>query len=462
MILNPKAVSSLIMLLIFFNTSTGSAQTEYSLLTELRTQGSTKEELPFWMYSNQRGRFSPETNILALVSGKIIHSLASGAILEIGAGGLVHDGFEQKPALDEAYIQFRNDYFYITGGIKQKEELYHGLSATNENILWSLNARPLPGIEIGTMEPVFIFPGIGFEARWGEYLLEQDRFVPWTRVHHKKLVLVLQPAAYWQIKAGIQHFAQWGGVHPERGKQPTGFTDYLRVFAGRAGGEDATRGDQVNVLGNHLGSWIFEAHREFDDFSASFIFNNLFEDGSGSRVANFPDGRYGIFLEMKQKEFIINSLMYELFYTKDQSQTGPHLYDNYFNNFLTYESGWTFHERIIGAPFFTYDPLLGRVTNNKFSAHHLGFGGNLGSYYSPFPYKVLLSYRDNEGTYRYDVIPSDREPEILSTYFTTRLYNSDVEYDIPRLTLDFLFAADFHNLLDPNFGAGVTLRYRIE
>ena len=256
-------VSSILVLLIFFNTHAGFSQTTYSAEVNLTAQGSTKKLLPFWMYSNTRGRFSSETNALGLVTGRVQHDLNSGAIIELGAGGILHDGFSEKFALDEAYLQFRNQHFYITGGLKQKEELYNGLSATNENILWSLNARPLPGIEIGTTKPFFVFPGVGFEGRWGEYLMEEDRHVPWARVHHKKFNIVLQPSEDWQIKAGIQHFAQWGGVTPDRGPQPEGFTDYLRIISGRQGGEEALQGDIENSLGNHLGSWEIEVKKFF-------------------------------------------------------------------------------------------------------------------------------------------------------------------------------------------------------
>ena len=149
-------ISSILLLLIFFNIETTTAQTTYFGEFSLTTQGSTQEELPFWMYSNQRGRISPETNLMGLLTAKMQHELRVGSILEIGAGGVVHDGFNKKIALDEAYLQFRNQHLYVTGGVKQREELYNGLSATNENILWSLNSPTLPGLEIGTVKPFSI------------------------------------------------------------------------------------------------------------------------------------------------------------------------------------------------------------------------------------------------------------------------------------------------------------------
>mgnify|MGYP006194376871 CR=1 FL=1 len=454
------SISGIFLLLLSVTAETTEAQSTYSAEIEFRAQGSTQEELPFWMYSNQRGRISPETNAVALATARMQHQLGRDAVLEIGAGGVIHNGFQKKLALDEAYLQFRNQHFYITGGVKQRKELYNGLSATNENILWSLNARPLPGLEIGTKKTLFVFPGIGFEARWGEYLLEEDRHVPWARVHHKQFKLVIQPAEDWEIKAGIQHFAQWGGVSPDRGAQPENFPDYLRIVSGRQGGQEALQGDIENSLGNHLGSWEFQVRKQFDFGSLSFLFNNIFEDGSGSRFANIPDGRYGFFWENRQEAAIIESVIYEFYYTKHQSHdVNKWGADNYLNHLMTYNSGWTYFEQVIGAPFFLYDKVQDRIINNKFTAHHFGVSGNLGTFFNPYPYRLIFSYRNNEGSYYKDPYPADREPQIVSAYINTRLFNGDFEYDIPRLTLDFLFAADFHNLLDPNFGAGVSLKY---
>ena len=453
--------SSIFVLLLFFTGPLVKAQVEYSAELELRLLESTQEKLPFWMYSNQRGRIQERTNYLGRLSGEASYDLGEQSLLVLGLGGLVHDEFEEELALDKAYIEYVHPIFYITAGFKQREELYNGLSATNENILWSLNARPLPGFEVGTTKPFALFPGVGFEATWGEYVLEEDRHVRSARVHHKSLHLVVQPSEEWLIRVGMLHFAQWGGVSSTRGQQPTGFMDYLRIFSGRAGGEDAVAGDQANSLGNHLGSWTIEIKKEFEGSALTFIYNNLFEDGSGSRLDNIPDGRYGLFFEKAEQIQLLNSFMYELYYTREQSATGPHLYDNYFNNFLTYESGWTFHEKVLGVPFFTYDKGKDRIINNKFLAHHVGIAGNFGSSYNSLPYKLLLSYRHNEGTYIYDEIPADMEPHIFSTYFTTRVFNGFYQDKKPLLFMDVVLAADFNNLSDPNFGAGISLSYKI-
>ncbi len=455
--------SSLLGLLFLFLTGQGFSQTSYSLESELIVQSSNREELPFWMHSNQRGRISEHTNLAGLLTGKISHLLRNERRINFGAGALVHDGFIKKLALDELYAQYIDNWVYVTAGVKQKEQLYRGLSASNENILLSLNARPLPGVEIGTIAPIFLSENLGFEASWAEYVLEKERHVPYARVHHKSLHLVFEPIDNWKIRAGIQHFAQWGGNSSDKGKQPSGLTDYIRIVSGREGGEEASQGDMANSLGNHLGSWEFEIKKEYRSNSLAFIFNNIFEDGSGSRFANFPDGKYAVYFERENDFHLINAAIYEFYYTKDQSHDVNRWgADNYFNHLMTYNSGWSFHEKVIGAPFFLYDRQQDRIINNKFTAHHLGITGDIGSFFNPYPYRLMISYRHNEGSYNKDTYPYYRNSDIISTYIITRIFNLDFNYDVPRLTFDLIFAADINFLEETNLGAGLIMKYVIK
>lgn len=454
--------SSSFLLLLFFYATKSVSQTTYSLNSHIWTQGSTQEHLPFWLHSNRKGRIHRTTSAAGLLAGKVQHTLPSGAIVEIAAGGAFRNHGVPEFFVDKAYIEFRNDFVRLTGGIKHERQVWNGLSATNENILWSLNARALPGLEIATSNTIPILPGVGFEALWAEYILEHERHVPRARVHRKRFHLVLQPTEKWRIKVGIQHFAQWGGISPDKGKQPHGITDYLRIITGRQGGEDALQGDKENSLGNHLGSWEVEVQRTFGQNAITFIYNNIFEDGSGSRLANFPDGRYGFFWNLEESYSLFNSILYEFYYTKHQSHDVNRWgADNYLDHHMTYNSGWTYFGQVIGAPFFLYDEAGDDIINNKFTAHHIGWGGNFGTFYNPYPYKVLLSYRHNEGTYTDDSFPPDREPKIFSTYLETRIFNAYFEDYTPELRLNLVVGADFHNFLDPNFAAGLALSYKI-
>lgn len=439
-----------LILLISFNSF---SQVRFSGEATLQGMYSSKEELPFWMHMNQRGRIIGNTQAAAWLTGRAVIGLNDYSNLEIGAGVLYQEGIEDRMFLEDSYAQFRNSWLEITGGRKQRPELYNGLSATNENILWSLNARPMPGIQLRTRKPIFVFPeaGIGFEASLEEYLFENDRSTKNAKLHHKSFHLVYRPSPNLQFKAGIQHFAQWGGTSDVFGPQPQSFKDYIRIFAGRGGGEDALQGDQDNSLGNHLGSWEIYVDKAFPGFSLSFIYNNIFEDGSGSRFANFPDGRYGLYFENTNKEKLISALIYEFFYTRHQShdinQWGA---DNYFGHGV-YATGWTYEDRILGAPFFTYDENKVMIINNKFAVHHIGLSGQVSGYQYSYPYKLLVSYAHNEGTFRRG-LPMGNEGA-LHLFGQVRLIDKP-------FSMELQVSSSLNNKRKPIFGGGLSLQKR--
>jgi hypothetical protein len=412
------------------------------------------QRLPFWMFHNQRGRISEETNISGWISTKTFKEFGNGNSLEIGAGVLYQNGgISDEIFLDEIYAAYNNNWLEAVIGRKQEKQLYKGLSATNESILWSLNARPMPGISLATNRTIFFSSQsvFGFEAHWSDYLLGEDRFVNGARLHHKGIKFVYQPNPGFEIKAGIRHFAQWAGESPESGQQPDGFSDYIKVIAGREGGENAVGGDQINVLGNHLGTYELEIRKRFSpEMQLNFIYNHMFEDGTGSRFANFPDGRYGVFLDFDDDRRMINGILYEFYYTRNQSinSSAPHKSDQYFNNALTYHSGFTYERRIIGLPFFTYDEYSDQVINNKFSVHHLGVSGNISNKIVSYPWKLLLSFSHNEGKYGGFYMPHQN---VFSTLLDINLLQSFVQLNVQ-------LGLELSNVAEPLYGAGINLR----
>jgi len=194
------------------------SQVEYSGSINLEGYYSNKDKLPFWFYSNQRGRVSEETNFDGWISGKMNYDFSKNSGLEIGGGILYQDAVKDEVFIDELYADFKYSWLEVIAGRKQKEELYDGLSATNENFAWSLNARPLPGIQIKSSEPIYFNKNkkLGFEFSWNEYLMGDDRYVKGTRLHYKSLYLLYNFKSDWSLKAGIKHFAQWEEI-PQHG-----------------------------------------------------------------------------------------------------------------------------------------------------------------------------------------------------------------------------------------------------
>ncbi|APG61430.1 hypothetical protein LPB144_08375 [Christiangramia salexigens] len=428
------------------------AQIEYSGSANIQALYSNKKDLPFWLYSNQRGRISPETNITGWITGKMNYDFSYESSLEIGGGLLYENSFSDKIIIDELYANLKYSWLQVIAGRKQKEELYNGLSATNENFAWSLNHRPLPGIQIKSSRPIYFNQNenLGFEFSWNEYFMGNNRFVKGTRLHFKSLYLVYEPQENFELSAGITHFAQWGGDSPETGPQPEAFSDYLRVVAGREGGEKAVSGDQANVAGSHLGTYEIYATRKFRDFSLSFIYNHFFEDGTGSRYANFPDGRYGFYFNKEDDKSLIKSVIYEFYYTRNQSinSSAPHKNDAYFNNFLTYRSGWTYQERIIGVPFFDFDPDVGYIIGNKFLAHHIGVAGSFNNYFNSYPFKFIATYVRKDGAYTKRYIPN--RDECYITYEQSLLQKP--------FDLKLRLGAEISNVAKPIYAAGLSLK----
>ncbi|MDT0689845.1 capsule assembly Wzi family protein [Salegentibacter sp. F188] len=443
-----KSLKILFVLIFFIQFKATSQNLQYSLDINSYGTAYSKEESPFWIHSNKRGRVNESSNLTGWINGEAQYFITENASIEVGMGLLYHDGYNSKLKFDESYLSFENSWLNITAGRKQREELFLGLSASNESILWSLNARPLLGFRIETTKPVFLFNdhGIGFTGSFGEYYLDDERFVQNVRVHHKSFNLVYKSAGNFQLSAGLQHFVQWAGVSPEYGKLSDGWEDYLRIFLGGQGDNEA--GVAENAEGNQIGSYEVKLKTELSDYKIELLYNHLFEDGSGRMLFNTPDGRYGIFIEDTYKlseNNWIKALMYELYYTLDQSEGSGTTDgdDNYFSHNL-YKSGWTYENRIIGMPFITMNDNRIRVYNNTLVAHHLGITGMA---FNSYPYKLLNSYRINYGYKGNDVLDN----KILSSFLEVEVYN------LNNLNINIQVGADIISNAPANVGAGILL-----
>jgi len=438
----------LILLFLAFS-GVNAQQVEFSGTVTTKGVIYSDDESPFWIHSNQRGRVDELTNFSGWVSGLATYKISENAGFELGLGALYQDGYSDKLQLDESYLGFQNNWLVAHVGRKQKTELYHGLSATNQNILWSLNARPLTGISFQTKHPIYFWKnaGLAFEVSLEEFITDEDRYVEDTRVHHKSFHLVFDKIQNFEIKLGVQHFVQWAGTSPEFGKLPGSFNDYLKVFTGSGVSEEVGGGNEINALGNHLGSYVAGIKTTFGKYKVEIIYNSLFEDGSGKRLRNTPDGRYGIFIANKETGKWIDAFMYEFYYTKHQSTTisQEDFIDNYFNNSV-YRSGWTYENRILGVPFITLDENRIEINNNTIIAHHFGMDGYI---FNKIPYKLISSYRKNYGRWGRNNLRSD----ILSTYLDLNVWQNVVDVNVQ-------VGADFSSTASPNFGGGFQLSKR--
>ncbi|UJH89849.1 hypothetical protein LZ575_12650 [Antarcticibacterium sp. 1MA-6-2] len=88
------------------------------------------------------------------------------------------------------------------------------------------------------------------------------------------------------------------------------------------------------------------------------------------------------------------------------------------------------------------------ISNNRFAMHHLGIGGDFSGRYINYPYKLLLSFGKNYGTYSK---PYNIPQEVLYWSYEMRVLQNVVELNIQ-------LAAEFNSTAAPIYGAGLNLR----
>ena len=215
-----------------------------------------------------------------------------------------------------------------------------------------------------------------------------------------------------------------------------------------------------------------------------------FEDGSGTRFWNFPDGVNTLSLSFKDRNRWVTDILYEFVYTRNQSgplhdrpatdeeveATGGQTYvilggeDNYFNNGV-YRSGWTYHGMTIGLPLFLPmfsgdDGIVMGVASNSLVAHHFGIRGVAAR---KVPYKFLFTWSrhygrtrkfDQDQAWRFDGHPQQFsiaiEGELDGRVLRGKAYTSRKGCG---MSVGLGLYADFGNVFPDSFGMTVRISW---
>lgn len=413
--------------------------------------------LPFWLHSNKDGIIPEHGFAMSDISlGMNFEERQSNSFdFMWKASGLGYVGNESKLLLNQAFLGLRWKFINLYLGQKNHASRYDGLSSTNGDLLYSNNSRAYPQYEISVPEWTdipFTKGFIAFKGLLSDGITTDNRYIDNARIHHKNLYLRIFKDYKLSASAGLEHYALWAGTHPTKGDISGSLSKYIKIF--RIEGDDAgSFGNDEYRLGNHLGSYRFDIYYNDKKFHLNAYYQTIFEDGSGTRMNNKPDGLYGIFYKNKKRnDAIIQSVVMEYYHTSYQGgsifKEGDHIIggrDNYFNH-GEYHSGWTHHNRTIGSPLFTTGTT--GIANNRFKGFHVGIGGQL----LGFPYKTYLTYTHNYGTY--------------ATPYTSTLnqFSGLVEVNIPLkqlpFKLDVACALDKGELLGDNIGLWLRISKR--
>ena len=399
-------------------------------MASARMTGGTAQYLTFWAHTGNHGVIPSTSGAVLTVGADVAYRSQRGFFFEGGANlaGWAAAGVEQGAAdvrgmVDRLYASAGWKMLRVDLGMLPHQKELGDLSVTGGNMMWSSNARNIPGINLKS-DWIYPLKWFAFRGNLAHYKMIDRRSVSGTMIHDKSFEARLDLGRNLALSAGLEHMAQWGGVSAEYGPQPSSFKDYMRVFFAQSGGDDASESDQVNVLGNHLGREYFRVEWKAERFGIVLQYDKPFEDGSGARMYNSPDGVWTLKSEIKDRKAFVTDVVYEYINTtwqsgplhdrpateeemKGQDPSDPFYglvslkgRDDYFNNSM-YSSGWTYHGRVIGLPLIgglVYDEMgvVSGISCNRVRAHHLGVGGN---FCDGCPYFFKSTYSSNYGRY---------------------------------------------------------------
>lgn len=406
-----KKFTPLVLLLLLIH-QTGLAQSVESSITSL---AGSKGQLPFWLWADQLGRYDRETPFILNLNldARYSHNWDKSSWgVEAGSSFDVLLNTNSPLRFTELFGGVNWRFLQLTVGAFAEEEKYLGLSASNGNLAATRNARPHPKVRAGfnRFVPLF-FPWFSVYGFYEEGLLNDERFVKNTHLHHKALYVRFGNPENVNFSAGIEHFVMWGGTHPVYGELP-GWDSYFSYVLGLRGSSNSVIFDQQNVLGNQYGVYQLEFQKKWEQMSFYLYISHPFEDHSGMELDNLPDNLYGIFLKNNGESTFLEGISIEYYYTKDQSGPyGPYQdvlpnetkkgrgRDNYFNHGI-YLSGATYQQMAMVSPFFIPQSRIDSVSmefeSTRFSGFHVGATGSVSN---SIRWKTMMSAITQAGNY---------------------------------------------------------------
>lgn len=475
----------LILLLFLFLPLTAYSQFLKDLNYEIEAgvSFSKGKHTPLWLTANRQGLSSLQKNNGYLSAGVFLPT-DDNRKFTYGLGLELAGAYNNTSAfiVQQAYFDLKYHFLQLSIGSKERfGELKNPLLSSG-GMTFSGNARPVPQVRIGLPEYVTIprtkdllhIKGHVAYGRFTDDNFQQD-FTQGKSVYNKD-VLYHSKALYVKIgndktpvvfEGGLEMEAQFGGtVYHKNGnitKIPSRFIDYLKVFVPMSGDGETTGADQVNIYGNHLGSWNFSLEYKFQEWKFRGYYEHFFEDHSQMfwEYGFWKDCLAGLEVTFP-KNRVISSFVYEYLGTKDQ--TGPFLFDktekipdqvsandNYYNH-CSY-SGWEHWGMGMGnplliAPLYNTNGSLS-FRSNRVIAHHFGF---MGKPISELGYRVLFTHARHWGTY-YNPLPNvmNNNNGLLELIYTPQ--------QLKHWEFTLSVAADKSNLIGNSAGGMLTVKF---
>lgn len=273
--------------------------------------------------------------------------------------------------INETFIkyQFSNDIFLRFGRYYRDFSVYLNDELSSGSMLISNNAQAMPKVGLVGSKKVNKKISFSYGIAHGNFD-KNDSYNKAPLLHEKFLYLNIKENTT-QLSIGFVHEAVWAGSTKERGKQPSSFNDFLRVFIS-ADRKLEDYGENVpsthlNALGNHLGIWDFSYQKKDGEKLMKLYYQHIFDDTSGLRFANQTDGLWGVELENYIPK---NTTVIEFIDTSNYNINPPYVFDKYYYH-DTYKLGWSYKNFTLGNPF---------IEHQKFSPTQTLYFASKGTY----------------------------------------------------------------------------------
>jgi hypothetical protein len=415
------------------NSSSDSMLDSYRYKVETFGSIAYQSTTPFWIHNGSYGIVPLESDnayLRAGVAGE--HHFNRSLRVEAGIDLLAKTWEENSHPVRFQQLYATVVYRILNFNIGSKEN-YHSIldkDLSSGDFSFSTNARPIPELNLNISDFVIVPYTKNFLSVKGDFAVgkfmdnnyildvktEKANYAQGRLLHHKSgYALLREPSGKIPLYLilGFDDCAQWGGWESKNGDLPQSFKDFFRVVTGASGGTDAPEGEQINRLGDHLGTYSFKLGSQFPVLDFAVYKQHFFTDNSGMEYANWRDGIWGIECSLPTFK-LVKKVVFE--YIQTTNQSGPFHFpmnatrppfkvriggaDSYYNHGI-YTSGWSYFGKAIGNPLIT-SPEYNTDHNlefldNRIKAFHVGIKGDLSS---AFSYRILGTGRYGYGTQR--------------------------------------------------------------
>ena len=401
---------------------------------------STGDFAPLWLTSNRYGVGSVKPHS---AYGRVAIERAtqqdSTRTWKLGYGLdlVVAAGFEQVFIPQQYYVEAQWKKLHLTAGAQERPMETKNSELSSGALSLGINARPVPQIEARV--DWFGFPGTKQWWKWKanlsfgwmtdgywqkDWSVNDDRYARHSLYHEKSLYWLFGKPEVFPLtyEFGLRMVAIFGGesyipnvqrTEAQYYKHDSSLEGYWKALTCQ--GNDATDGNNRNVAGDHVGSYVMQLKYHGQQWQAKAYFERYFEDHSMLTVQyGIRDMLLGGEVTLPDNPFVSGAVVEYLTTTHqsgavfhDPTSSIPELIaarDNYYNHYNF--AGWEHHGLTFGNPLLTsplYNEAFGydhqiRFYNNRIKAWHIGLAGDPNN---EWHWRLLASFSRNWGSYDY-------------------------------------------------------------